>query len=765
MTTVRDLLRVAAGYHQAGALDDAERLYERILEVVPDQPQALRLAAVAAHQNGRAGRAAALASRLLGLIPRDAAAHGLAGASAQDLGRTSRAVAAYRRGLALAPSDAGLRINLGTGLRDLGEPGDAARCHRLAAWLEPVRAEAHNNLGNALREAGRPHRAASALRRALALAPADHRARGNLAAALMASGARAEASALLDDAIGAVPRDAGIRLVHATLLQDAGRLLDARAKALAALALEPGAARGWCHLGRLEQALGRPGAAAPTFGRAVALERGRAEAHRGQGAARLALGDRVAAGRSLRRALALAPDDPQAFGELAATLDEDRGSAALSHTYRLVIGADPRSAVAHCNLGVVHRYADRHDAARTSIRRALALAPGYAHAYGMLAVVLQETWWYAEAVAAHRRALWLAPQVATAHGNLALLLTETEAYAGALAATRRAQALSPGDHVIRFNATFIYWRLGRLADGHRCYEAGLSCGQRAVIRPIPLPRWRGEPIADKRLFVEGEQGVGDEIRFAGCYRDVIARAGQAVIAVEPRLVSLFQRSFPEAEIRSRFARPGTPPPRDADLWMPAGSLQGVLRPTLESFPDHRGYLVPEPERLAMWHARLEALGPGLRVGISWRSKRMKIQSFADLTTLPMWRPALEVPGTVFVNLQYDRVDHEIAEARERFGVTVHHWPEEDLMNDFETAAALSAAVDVAICVATSPNDLAGAVGTPVLLYWRGHAGPYGPCRQPWFPRHRLFPRSYDDPVSVSIEAVAAHLRMLVAGGA
>jgi hypothetical protein len=68
---------------------------------------------------------------------------------------------------------------------------------------------------------------------------------------------------------------------------------------------------------------------------------------------------------------------------------------------------------------------------------------------------------------------------------------------------------------------------------------------------IKAPVWNGEPLAGKRILVVGEQGLGDEFMFANILPD-IARAvgpdGKLQICVDPRLVPLFQRSFPEAQV-------------------------------------------------------------------------------------------------------------------------------------------------------------------------------------------------------------------------
>jgi hypothetical protein len=118
---------------------------------------------------------------------------------------------------------------------------------------------------------------------------------------------------------------------------------------------------------------------------------------------------------------------------------------------------------------------------------------------------------------------------------------------------------------------------------------------------IKAPRWNGESIEGMKLLLVGEQGLGDEFMFANILPDVIRDLGpdgKLQIAVDPRLVALFQRSFPDAEVGSYddrtlidkdgnkalrlipFASNGNEP----DMWAPMGSALPVYRKSLSDFP-------------------------------------------------------------------------------------------------------------------------------------------------------------------------------------
>ena len=409
-------------------------------------------------------------------------------------------------------------------------------------------------------------------------------------------------------------------------------------------------------------------------------------------------------------------------------------------------------------LSHVHYSVQNLNKSLKAIRQAASLAPGRAAPYNRLGILLGFLWRSLEAGEALRRAVLLAPADGDAWNGVGNALLEQERFAEAEAAFRRALALDPSSATTRFNESFLCLRQGMLDRGFELYEAGVDGGIRRASRRFAMPRWRGEPIAGKRLLVVAEQGLGDEIRYAALYPALLERSVDSIFEVTPRLVSLFARSFPSATVRSSEAGADGRHPQDADRYVLSGSLPHLLGPSGFPSPEgFEGYLTPDPGRLAECWARIRDLPEGLKVGVAWRTGRMVVQSFGDMATIDMFEAVFKVPGLVFVNLQYDDCREEIERAEARFGVKIHTWPGDDLKNDMELAAALTASLDVAISVCISVNDIAGAVGTDCLLLWRGSYGPFGNLSHPFFPNHRIFPRPYDASIRVSIAKAAEWL--------
>jgi Tfp pilus assembly protein PilF len=139
MQTISQAMISAAQHHEAGRLQEAERLYRQILAAVPALAQA--------HCN-------------LGVV-------------LQDFKRPEEAIFSYDRALALQPDFVEALNSLGTAYHELGNLEAAVDCYRRVLKLRPDLVEAHNNLALLLLDIGSFQEAEIHVERALQLAPQD----------------------------------------------------------------------------------------------------------------------------------------------------------------------------------------------------------------------------------------------------------------------------------------------------------------------------------------------------------------------------------------------------------------------------------------------------------------------------------------------------------------------------------------------------------------------------------------------------------------
>lgn len=533
-------------------------------------------------------------------------------------------------------------------------------------------------------------------------------------------------------------------------------------------------------------AAGNYAAAADTYARALADDgpaRHDPQAWLAYGLVLRALDRDAAAIPALEQALALAPTEAAPRLHLADALrDGGHGTAARGH-YDILLNDDtvPAAlrAAAHLGLGQwLHGQGDTQAAAaERHYRAALRLAPDLAAAWSQLAALLVEQGQAAAAEAPLRQALALGQNDDGTWITLALARKQTGDRAGAADILRRIVARNPGNADAAFNLARLDLTLGRIKEGWAGYEARWKTSAfPSVRRHFPVPVWRGESLWGRTLLLWAEQGLGDEVLFASVLPDLLRHFTEAALAAgtrvllecDPRLVPLLARGLPSVTVAGRADPPDARLRADLDAGridyqLPLGSLPRFCRPDLGYFAQARPFLRPDPERAAGWRARLDALGPGLKVGVCWTSglltagRRGGYLSFGDL------RPLAAVPGVRLVNLQYNRAAVRAAMAEtapDAARIELADWPDLDQMNDLDGVAALMAGLDLVITAPTSVGELAAALGVPV---WRLSGSDdwsaLGTGVRPWYPTMAVFPPAADGPAG-AVAVMARRLRAL-----
>ncbi|HIN20755.1 MAG TPA: tetratricopeptide repeat protein, partial [Rhodospirillales bacterium] len=377
--------------------------------------------------------------------------------------------------------------------------------------------------------------------------------------------------------------------------------------------------------------------------------------------------------------------------------------------------------------------------AAASYRKALSVDPDYAEAHTSLGTVLKAMGRLEDAAASHEKAIRLKPDLAEAHSNLGSVRQEQGRLGEAAASYRKALTIKPDYPELHFDLGIVHLLMGDFDNGWREYNWRWRMQDFSSRRAeYDKPLWDGGDLGGKRLLVWSEQGIGDEIMFAGLIPDLIERGIDVILESEPRLVPLFARSFPPVTC---IAKGGANQP--FDFHIPTGGLGQVLRPSLGSFPDPAPYLVADPELRTTLRDRYHNQGAGALVGLAWHSASPYAGRESSLT-LPELHPLLETPEVTFVNLQYgDTADQRSAFARET-GIDIVHDDQVDQMADMDAFASQVAAMDLVVSIDNSAAQLAGALGVPTwgllraVPFWLwGMNGD----DSIWYPSMRLFRQS------------------------
>ena len=465
------------------------------------------------------------------------------------------------------------------------------------------------------------------------------------------------------------------------------------------------------------------------------------------------------------RAFRLDPDDSELLinlGLIAWNLKQNDGAARM---FGLYIDRCPDSPLGYNNLGSVLSDMGQVERAIETLRAAIFRLPTHAMLWNSLATVLAEDGRVEESLVFYNEAVRLDPTFARLQHNLGYAYAHLGMLDEALAAYDRALEMgvdaSERLETVHSRAICLIGT-GRLAEGFVAHEMRNNPRFRAYVPHVfKAPQWNGEDLTGKTITVVGEQGLGDEFMLANILPDIqraVGDKGKLQIAVDPRLVTLFQRSFPKAEVGEyedrtlvdqegnqaiRFVKFVTDK-REPDYWVPMGSALQFLRNSIDAFP-HEVFLTPDAERVSGFRQALRAKGPGPHIGICWRSMMLGSKRAKYYSPLVLWEPILKTPGVTFINLQYGDCAAEIEHAKDKFGVDIHVM-DVDLKNDIDGAAALSAAVDLVISAPTAAAANAGAIGTEVWFVTAGRTWPQlGTDEYPWYRKTHVYsPEKFGD---------------------
>jgi len=404
------------------------------------------------------------------------------------------------------------------------------------------------------------------------------------------------------------------------------------------------------------------------------------------------------------------------------------------------------------------RARDLLEAARDMQRRALA---------AQAAEPAQADHLYAEAIAQLQAAAQSPDVSSDALRLLGAALLETGDLAAATPVLERAAALPGRTAGVLVELGTLYLGLARQSDARGCFEDALALepGHAAAHASLAVAllgagefargwdeyEWRlrtrfdaaprgampyapcAGPMAQASVFVGSEQGIGDEIMFASCFADLIADSARCVLECSGRLLPLFARSFPAAQViaRNRSAWPGRERTGDIDCGIWAGSLPRLYRRSAAAFPGH-AYLRPDTALVERWRAELDALGARVRVGLAWSGGLPETGRAQRSLPLQALAPLFGLPETAFVSLELMDRSAEAREVSARGGARLQHWP--GVAADPERLAALIGALDLVVSVPNASAHLAGAIGreawvlvagAPTWRYlWEGKGVPW-----------------------------------------
>ncbi|NQV98649.1 MAG: glycosyltransferase family protein [Rhodospirillales bacterium] len=469
-------------------------------------------------------------------------------------------------------------------------------------------------------------------------------------------------------------------------------------------------------------------------------------------------GDFDAAIGAYRKALSSEPENAMAWDGLGLALRGQGDLAAALKAGEAAVHHGPERAQGWSNRGNTHAAMGDDSSALADYCQAILLAPGYGEAWANRGMAEKRLGQRHDAVASFARAAELSAANAPALNHIGNLLFELEAFEPAqscyqkavaadsdfangwnnlgntriqllqlepaITAFEQALACAPGHGEAGNGYAQALLMSGDYRRGWPAYEARFEKPGAPPQKTYDFPRWSGENLQGKTLYLHAEQGLGDTIQFLRFASKIKQRDARVILECPASLHRLAMTVDGIDQVVT--STQGV----TADFHLPLMSVPCLLGLSSDADVAVSGPYITASISKTGTH-------PKTRVGLVWSGNPAHVNDHNRSMAFACLGPLLERVDVEFVSLQ-------TGPAGAQMQPFDPHRVIADLgrgLADFTDTAAVLADLDLLITVDTSIAHLAGAMGRPCWLLlpyvpdWRWRTD--GDAT-PWYPSLRLF---------------------------
>ncbi len=393
------------------------------------------------------------------------------------------------------------------------------------------------------------------------------------------------------------------------------------------------------------------------------------------------------------------------------------------------------SAQHYVNLATAYTGLGKFDESIDMLQQVLPLFPESSDLWNVLATQVRARDGVAAADVFFEEALRLSPNDLKILSNYAISFVQRGKFRQALELNVRAVELNPEVPEPHIGAAQLYFLDGQLEKGWPHYRHRLNPRRKqnqTQIYSHGLGSWDGQDLSGKTLLVCSEQGIGDEVMFGNYLPFLYERVEKLIIGCERRLVSLYQRRFPNAivdfhvdQFKQGYRYRHFP---NVQKMMQEGELQPDFAINLADAPGFEwsatdkikphleGFLKACPVRASDIRKRLKTISAKPKVGLAWRSGIVSQQRDYLYSSIEAFGPVMELADKVdFINLQYGEVTEELAKFKTLYGVDIHNFEDIDLKADIEANVAIASNLDLVVSSCSAPGMFSLSSGCPTIL--------------------------------------------------
>ena len=305
------------------------------------------------------------------------------------------------------------------------------------------------------------------------------------------------------------------------------------------------------------------------------------------------------------------------------------------------------------------------------------------------------------------KAISIKPKARITLANLSTLYQLIGNYKMSEVMTREFFETFPEDKTKNFQMCHVSFAQNNFKKGWEYYESrwfkAQGASQDKAKPAFEKPLWNPNLGFDS-ILVWAEQGIGDQMLHGSMLEDFSKKFKKTHLAIDPRLVKIFQDTHPNINVFSLF---DTIDQEFFDYQIPLTSIGAYCRTSIKDF-------LPLENPYKILGSNKEANNKKLKCAISWKSRngkhsKLKSASLVDLMEI------LTIDQIDFYNIQYTDETEEILQAQQNHDINIINPPDLDVKNDIEGLLNFINSCDFVISTSNTNAHLSGSIGKQTFL--------------------------------------------------
>ena len=437
-------------------------------------------------------------------------------------------------------------------------------------------------------------------------------------------------------------------------------------------------------------------------------------------------------------------NNPTTYFNKARALFGLENNAEAINTYKKTLEIDPNFYLAHLNMGFILNKLNKYKEALLQYNKAIKINPQDPIIFYNKGIAQGNLLLFEEAIRSYKIALEIDISFLPASLNMGKALEKIGKYKYALNIYDQAQVIHPKNSEIYLNrgelntnlnnydeAIFDFNKVNEINSNNNKGDYNIALlnlkfkkfenvwslydlrwQTKQAYFNTKKPELKKLPSTFKKIFIWNEQGIGDQIFFSIIIHNFAPFFESIIIAIDPRMVALFQRSFRHYENFKVMPSNDRLNENDYDVQMPLGSIgRFFIKNKIDISSSVKPFLKSDSNQTKIIKRNLKKENK-IICGLSWKTKSQE-NGFNRSIKLDTLMPILQLNNFIFVNLQYGDSNEEQNKLEKNYNIK--NYNSIDNFNELDSFVSLIDACDVVISIDNSCIHFAGALNKRAYL--------------------------------------------------